>query len=95
MGSFEVNVDENENEKIDVGAHENVINEEELNESKMPNNRAGKYSLLVWNFFEKLVLHSDGKVRCKCKYCLKDYVGDDNKNETSTLQRHTRKCGVY
>ncbi|KHN14618.1 Ubiquitin-like-specific protease ESD4 [Glycine soja] len=40
-------------------------------------------------------MHSDGKVRSKCKYCLKDYVGGDNRNETSTLQRHMRKCDVY
>ena len=26
---------------------------------------------------------------------FENYVGDDNKNETSTLQCHTRKCGVY
>ncbi|KAG4924907.1 hypothetical protein JHK87_050447 [Glycine soja] len=36
----------------------------------------------------------DGKVRSKCKYCLKDHVGGDNKNETSTLQRHMGKYDV-
>ena len=61
----------------------------------MPKKRARNYSSLVWNFFEKSIIHSDGKVRSKCKYCLKDYVGGDNKNETSTLQRHMGKCDVY
>ena len=34
-------------------------------------------------------------MRSKCKYCLKNYVGSDNKNETSNLQRHMGKCDVY
>ena len=49
----------------------------------------------MWNFFEKPVIHNDGKVRGKCKYCLKDYVGSDNKNVTSTLQCHMGKYDVY
>ena len=73
----------------------NVIHEDEPIESKMSKKRARNYSSHVWNFFEKPVMHSDGKVRSKCKYCLKDYVGGDNRNETSTLQRHMRKCDVY
>ena len=34
-------------------------------------------------------------MRSKCKYCLKNCVGSDNKNETSTLQHHMGKCDVY
>ena len=75
MDSFEVNVDENENESIDVNVHKNVIHKEEPIESKMSKKWARNYSSLVWNFFEKPVIHSDEKVRSKCKYCLKDYVG--------------------
>ena len=39
-GLFNVNDDENENDNIDVDAHENVIVEDEPNESKMLNKRA-------------------------------------------------------
>ena len=92
MDCFEVNVDENDNESIDVDVHENVIHEDEPIESKMPKKRARIYSSHVWNFFEKPAMHSDGKVRSTCKYCLKDYVGSDNKNGTLTLQRHMGKC---
>ncbi|KAH1202772.1 hypothetical protein GmHk_17G049157 [Glycine max] len=95
MDSFEVNVDENDNESIDVDVHENVIHEDEHIESKMSKKRARNYSSNVWNFFEKPVMHSDGKVRSKFKYCLKDYVGGDNKNGTSTLQHHMGKCDEF
>jgi len=46
-GLFNVNDDENENDNIDVDAHENVIVEDEPNESKMLNKRARNYSSLV------------------------------------------------
>ena len=95
MDSFEVNVDENDNESIDVDLHGNVIHEDEPNESKMSKKRARNYSSHMWNYFKKPVMHSDGKVMSKCKYCLKDYVGGDNKNGTSTLQRRMGKCDVY
>ena len=51
MDSFEVNVDENDNESIDVDLHGNVIHEDEPNESKMSKKRARNYSSHVWNFF--------------------------------------------
>ena len=75
--------------------HGNVIHEDEPNESKMSKKRARNYSSHMWNYFKKPVMHSDGKVMSKCKYCLKDYVGGDNKNGTSTLQRRMGKCDVY
>ncbi|KAL5196132.1 putative AC transposase [Glycine soja] len=93
---MQINVDENDNESIDVDVHENVIHEDKLIESKMQKKkRARNYSSHVWSFYEKPVMHSDEKVRSKCKYCLKDYVGGDNKNETSTLQRHMGKCDEF
>ena len=95
MDSFEVNFDANDNESIDVDLHGNVIHEDEPIESKMSKKRARNYSSHMWNYFKKPVMHSDGKVMSKCKYCLKDYVGGDNKNGTSTLQRRMGKCDVY
>ena len=44
MGSFEVNVDENDNGSIDVDVHENVIHEDEPIESKMSTKSARNYS---------------------------------------------------
>jgi len=55
MDSFEVNVDENDNESNDVDVHENVIHEDEPIESKMPKKRARNYSSLVWNFLTNLL----------------------------------------
>ena len=45
----------------------------------------------VWNFFVKLGLGKDGKEKCKCKACGKEYTCA-SKSGTSHLARHIPRC---
>nr|CAD1832052.1 unnamed protein product [Ananas comosus var. bracteatus] len=45
----------------------------------------------VWQHFDKFY-NAEGNLKCKCKYCSREFYCDSRKNGTSSLKNHMGRC---